>query len=98
VAPCPLDSPDDLHGDGVCDQVDVCPLDALDDVTGDTDGDGVCDDLDVCPADGADGTCVGDDATGCRCSPTGGARSPWNMALFGVLLLGVWRRERSHRG
>ncbi len=62
----------DSDGDGVCDDVDACPLD----VTGDSDGDSVCDVADVCPGDDdlADAdqdtvpdcldACAGDDRTG----------------------------------
>ena len=64
---------DDIDGDGVCDEDDVCEGD---DATGDADGDGICDDRDACTGDDAqgdidqDGTCddldlcEGDDATG----------------------------------
>ena len=37
----------DRDGDGTCDDLDVCPVDALDD----SDGDGFCDSLDLCAGD-----------------------------------------------
>ena len=62
----------DTDGDGLTDDVDPCPLDALNDI----DGDGVCGDVDLCDGDDAFGDsdgdlvcedldlCLGDDATG----------------------------------
>jgi hypothetical protein len=67
----------DLDADGICDDVDVCPLEAEDfdgneDEDGcpeeepclDTDGDGICDDVDVCPLEAEDFD-SNDDEDGC---------------------------------
>ena len=62
----------DIDGDGVCTDVDPCPLDNPDD----SDGDGVCDIADVCPGQDDTIDANGDGLRDCLAPPAGAPPAP----------------------